>query len=975
MSIPLSELKIFCFGWYLLHVLLIHSSLGVFLASKLDFVPTTGLPSFDNKTLEVLHANELHEKVVGRAAERVLKSFEETLTDNNTLDEKLREKFYKTRKEEAVKSHTNEMRKALKDMRASCRIIKIPFSTSQVKFFPGIALIGIGMRIGLGKLVCDGITGLIHRFSEEEQRHKREMNELIEMNKKVQDLEKSSSSKLPREIRYSFVFSQVRTQILMAVEEAMIELFSRGRVTDLMSPERFEESLLKRKYEAAGVALQATVLSKRTRYGSEGKQVADFGSSCVTIASTLLCKTRPQPFKCGLASRRRRGCAFTLVESLLRTIVVATRMKRILYKSAERDTFESIRLEKPGFVCEIPNGAMIQIRVETITSRITSSNFLAVKKRPNPKDDSRDDNMDELSGRGGWWLNGERLVVLLMSVIIGLVTLKSLIYYQSSSKMAEPILRSKKYTKVVEIGNAAKENFERLKNEQIIRILPTEMKEGANFCVSGKQGEYRLYEHLSRALNDRIRRYSLEFKGHMNRRINRYEGDRRDEVEMLVREQIDAALRARGIHARAEAVSSSSSAGTGERIRGSTTAQMRKKEQEEEAGSDAAVSRQAARPQAAEEGLHDEPDVGEGPSTPPTVRPVTFAGENVPRHLLDTYFDDKLYEDGSYVPSVFRKHSKYDYMFHHELDAFDRDYYMESFTITVTQREGAWGRLDENLKFWRKLRSDAHPLLQQFAVNIRESLLDMMTKKGEPSKNGIWMYISYVERFMIVTMRTDGRCNGWCKVELTEVVGGPVQIRRVQARSKSGTSASRGRSSRKIFLQHIAMLNTEEKQMSSLRGIMPDSSKEGELYHVAQAVVDQAGVGKSVEKLMRKFERRGTLMGQVVTIDDVIYSSEIIVKYMHQLKTEGATVGVRQNLLKSFAALYKFVEFRIEARAGRQPLEDAGRERKIFLHHIAMLNAEEKQMSSLRFDALIILAIWKEDRQMLDDEKAVEPAQ
>ncbi|VDM72920.1 unnamed protein product [Strongylus vulgaris] len=170
------------------------------------------------------------------------------------------------------------------------------------------------------------------------------------------------------------------------------------------------------------------------------QEVVDFDSGCVTIASTLLCKTRPQPFECGLARRRRRGCAvekhnstddeFTLVESLLRTTVVATRMKRILYKSAERDTFESVRLEKPVFVCEIPNGAMVHIGVETITSRVTSSNFLvdlkivlpAMKKRPNSKDDSRDDSMDELSGRGGWWLNGEWLAILLISVIIGLIT-------------------------------------------------------------------------------------------------------------------------------------------------------------------------------------------------------------------------------------------------------------------------------------------------------------------------------------------------------------------------------------------------------------------------------------------------------------------------------------------------------------------------------------------------------------------------
>ncbi|VDM75551.1 unnamed protein product [Strongylus vulgaris] len=117
----------------LLHVLLIHSSLGVFHASKLDFASATGLPFFNSKTLEVLHANGLHGEVVRRAAEHsrecgtalldyssytnglmfdgVLKSFEETLMNNYTLDETLRE-FYITVKGEAVKLHTKEVRKA-----------------------------------------------------------------------------------------------------------------------------------------------------------------------------------------------------------------------------------------------------------------------------------------------------------------------------------------------------------------------------------------------------------------------------------------------------------------------------------------------------------------------------------------------------------------------------------------------------------------------------------------------------------------------------------------------------------------------------------------------------------------------------------------------------------------------------------------------------------------------------------------------
>lgn len=83
-------------------------------------------------------------------------------------------------------------------------------------------------------------------------------------------------------IRFEFVFAQVRSQLLMAVETALTGLFNYGRVThrvinhrgesnlfsaiaNLMGSERFNASVLKSRFDAAGDTLRATVLSMNRR--------------------------------------------------------------------------------------------------------------------------------------------------------------------------------------------------------------------------------------------------------------------------------------------------------------------------------------------------------------------------------------------------------------------------------------------------------------------------------------------------------------------------------------------------------------------------------------------------------------------------------------------------------------------------------------------------------------------------------------
>ncbi|CAJ0595602.1 unnamed protein product [Cylicocyclus nassatus] len=90
-------------------------------------------------------------------------------------------------------------------------------------------------------------------------------------------------------------------------------------------------------------------------------------------------------------------------------------------------------------------------------------------------------------------------------------------------KMAERIRRTKKYDKIVRIGDAARENLERLKAEHIIKFFPEHMPEGmfypkhtseaAHICVvCGKHGEYRMSEHLLRAHSDVLQKDSIDFK-------------------------------------------------------------------------------------------------------------------------------------------------------------------------------------------------------------------------------------------------------------------------------------------------------------------------------------------------------------------------------------------------------------------------------------------------------------------------------
>lgn len=53
-------------------------------------------------------------------------------------------------------------------------------------------------------------------------------------------------------------------------------------------------------------------------------------------------------------------------------------------------------------------------------------------------------------------------------------------------------------------------------------------------------------------------------------------------------------------------------------------------------------------------------------------------------------------------------------------------------------------------------------------------------------------------------------------------------------------------------------------------------------------------------------------INQTVTVDDAIYSCEIVHAYMMRLKTEGVSVGSRKSMIKALIAFSKFIELRLE---------------------------------------------------------------
>ncbi|CAJ0608119.1 unnamed protein product [Cylicocyclus nassatus] len=447
-------------------------------------------------------------------------------------------------------------------------------------------------------------------------------------------------------------------------------------------------------------------------------------------------------------------------------------------------------------------GSVVEARVTTDNLTIELQITLPVSNMSFEPIVGPDDNHND---GAAWYSYGCHLNSLLLATF----SLDPIIF--ETSKMAERV-RAQKYKEVLEIGNAARESFERLKEERIVRFLPPKIfeemfypkfsNEGTHFCVvCGKQGEFRLREHLLKAHKDELKKGTMDFKEFYERvERNKY----------ALRAEMDV-----GMQRLEESVQK-----MGRRLELRDAMQR-----EEEPGTSYA---------------HIEEDALERDSSAIDMMEAKSTSKS---QAIQSYEASKAAKQGGPVEKVFKTAPNVELMFCYEMDDQAPGYYKEDYIVPKKQKNKWQGKVDVELKYYRKLDGRMHPLLREFEEYISEALPDALARKGNPLKNGTWGYVSCINRFMLAAMRARKRKFIDLRLE-------PVAGRERRDVLKHG---------KKLFLDYMAKLNVEEKQTLSFQGIVPSEKKKGEPYCVARAVVEHKGVEEAVEKIMKIFEQKGTL--------------------------------------------------------------------------------------------------------------------
>ncbi|KAK5982076.1 hypothetical protein GCK32_000829 [Trichostrongylus colubriformis] len=161
-------------------------------------------------------------------------------------------------------------------------------------------------------------------------------------------------------------------------------------------------------------------------------------------------------------------------------------------------------------------------------------------------------------------------------------------------------------------------------------------------------------------------------------------------------------------------------------------------------------------------------DYGHRYRTPP---PPTHTSTAIPRQQLCITVNvtgDSQYTEGASVHPVFLGPPDKTLMFAHQHDDWsedeERQYYVQTYTIPPnSKRSLRWMNVvDSELKLWRKLIREQHPILQHFYDYLKSKTTVPVRASGgeqiyQETRNTCKSYGSNVERFMLVAMRSRKR--------------------------------------------------------------------------------------------------------------------------------------------------------------------------------------------------------------------------
>ncbi|KAK5980609.1 hypothetical protein GCK32_003582 [Trichostrongylus colubriformis] len=295
-------------------------------------------------------------------------------------------------------------------------------------------------------------------------------------------------------------------------------------------------------------------------------------------------------------------------------------------------------------------------------------------------------------------------------------------------------------------------------------------------------------------------------------------------------------------------------------------------------------------------------DYGQRYRTPP---PPTRTSPAIPRQQLCITVNvtgDPQYTGGASVHPVFLGPPDKTLMFAHQHDDWSENeegqYYVQAFTVPPnSKRSLRWMNVvDSELKLWRKLIREQHPILQHFYDYLKSTTsVPVRTSGGEEmhqeTRNTCKSYASNVERFMLVAMRSRRRFGETVSIddaifsrEIVEdffhrLVGNnvPLSVRssfakailsfykfiEIEMGSAAGLTRSHVIGQAKGLAAHIVEATNQERNRrityTGTDGCRPEAV---EHYCVVRTVMDCKKITGSIKLIMQKFERERSVEKQ-----------------------------------------------------------------------------------------------------------------
>ncbi|KAK5986385.1 hypothetical protein GCK32_000360 [Trichostrongylus colubriformis] len=294
--------------------------------------------------------------------------------------------------------------------------------------------------------------------------------------------------------------------------------------------------------------------------------------------------------------------------------------------------------------------------------------------------------------------------------------------------------------------------------------------------------------------------------------------------------------------------------------------------------------------------------------------------------------DDPHYRGGLTPHSVFLETPDKTLMFahqHDDCDEVEKRHYVQTYSASLrSKRSLSWmSRVDSELKLWRKLIREQHPILQSYFDALKRTTsvpvrMNNDLQVHQEVRQICRPYASNVERFMLVALRSRKRYGE--TVTLDDAIYSfaiieeffhrmqeahvPVSVRSLFAKAilsfykfidmNMGPGAGPDRCSAmryalKYAEDKVKKTNEEKRVLETYSGADGNKEPEMERYCVVRAIMESKRIGDGIKMVMQNFSTCGSLQWQ---------------DYSYVMRRGAARMELERAVEKEMRALYNFAD-------------------------------------------------------------------